>query len=104
MIGCTSQRDSPAQTRMTLRDVGFRRESVLPFWRGHWRESFLCFACKGVPAIGQRQKLFPAGDRVKPVEVPMAQPRWVKDRLFGVRVELDRAEIPAAVRADREGR
>ena len=40
----------------------------------------------------------------KPAEVATVEPRWVKGRLFGADMHLSRAEIAAAVRADRNAR
>ena len=41
---------------------------------------------------------------VNRAEVATVEPRWVKGRLFGADVKLSRAEITAAVCADRDGR
>jgi hypothetical protein len=41
---------------------------------------------------------------LKSADVPTAEPRWVKGRMFGAKVELNPAEIAAAVRADRDER
>jgi len=41
---------------------------------------------------------------LRPVPPPMAEVRWIKGRLFGANVELNRSELAAAVRADRDER
>ena len=41
---------------------------------------------------------------LKPAEVPTVEPRQIKGRKFGAKVELNRIEIAAAVRADRDER
>ena len=41
---------------------------------------------------------------IKSTEVPTVEPRWIKGRMFGAEIELNRAEIAAAVRADRDER
>ena len=41
---------------------------------------------------------------VKPDEALRAEPRWVNGRLFGAKLQPNRAEIAAAVRADRDAR
>jgi hypothetical protein len=39
---------------------------------------------------------------LQPAEVPTVEPRRIKGRLFGAKVELNRREVAAAVRADRD--
>lgn len=41
---------------------------------------------------------------IRPAEVPTVEPRRIKGRLFGAKVELSRSEVAAAVRADRDER
>lgn len=41
---------------------------------------------------------------IKPTMAPTLETRWIKGRLFGAEVELDRSELAAAVRAEREER
>jgi hypothetical protein len=41
---------------------------------------------------------------VKPDESPTAEPRRLNGRLFGAKLQPNRAEIAAAVRADRDAR
>jgi hypothetical protein len=41
---------------------------------------------------------------VKPADVPTVETRLVNGRLFGAKGELDRSEVAAAVRADRDER